>query len=92
MDSILAILTFLLVLTLEIAGVYVDLPFTRKLRLREIPMISKIMTAFLAGFIVFALFTDRIPMVQPRVSLIITCLSLIFANLFLRKKEEDIDV
>jgi len=89
MDVILAVLVVLAVLALEIVGTHIDLAVIRKLRLKENTFISKLVVAFLAGFIVFVLFTDGIPLVQQRVTLIFVCLLLIYANLFLVIKKED---
>lgn len=89
MDVILAVLVVLAVLALEIVGTHIDLAFIRKLRLKENTFISKLVVAFLVGFIVFILFTDGIPLVQQRVTVIIVCLLLIYANLFLAIKKKD---
>ena len=90
MDVILAGSVVLAVLALEIVGTHIDLAFIRKLRLKEKEntFISKLVVAFLAGFIVFFLFTDSIPLVQQRVTVIIVCFLLIYANLFLAMKKE----
>ena len=85
MDIILAIVIFILVLAFEsLGGVLFDLSF-----FRWHSFISKLVVAFLAGFIVFVIFTERIPMVQQRVAVIIVSLLLIYANLFLGKKIEE---
>ena len=85
MEIILGVLGFILALAFIFVTEYrFDLVFFREHRL-----ISKLMAAFLTGFIFFVLFTDKIPKVTQRVSLIIVSLLLIFANLFLGKKEED---
>ncbi len=89
MDVILAVLVVLAVLALEIVGTHMDLASIRKLRLKENTFISKLVVAFLAGFIVFVLFTDSIPLVQQRLTVIVVCLLLIYANLFLVIKKED---
>jgi hypothetical protein len=91
MDVILAVLVVLAVLALDIVGTRMELAFIRKLRLKENTFISKLVVAFLAGFIVFVLFTDSIPLVQQRVTVIIVCLLLIYANLFLATKKGEIE-
>ncbi len=85
MDIILAIVIFVLILAFEsLGGVLFDFAF-----FRWHSFISKLVVAFLAGFIVFVIFTPRIPMVQQRVAVIIVSLLLIYANLFLGKKKEE---
>ena len=87
MDIILAIVTFVLVLAFEsLGGVLFNFAF-----FRWHSFVSKLVTAFLAGFIVFVIFTERIPMVQQRVAVIIVSLLLVYANLFLGKKKEEIE-
>ncbi|MCX6583418.1 MAG: hypothetical protein NT166_24850 [Candidatus Aminicenantes bacterium] len=51
--------------------------------------ISKLMAAFLAGFITFILLIDNIPGTGQRGSAILAALLLIYANLFLGKKEDE---
>lgn len=92
MDAILAILTFLFVLSVEIAAGHRGTALARNLQLKELPMITKLVVAFLAAFMVFALLTDRIPFEQQRITLVIVCLLLIYANLFLRKGDGDKDI
>jgi hypothetical protein len=89
MDVILAALAVLAMLALEIVVTHMDLALMHKLRLKENTFISKLVVAFLVGFIVFVLFTDGIPLVQQRVTIIIVCLLLIYANLFLGIKKEE---
>lgn len=85
MAIILGVIGFILALAAVLLAEYrFDLEFFREHRL-----ISKLVAAFLTGFIVFVLFTGKIPMVTQRVSLIFVSLLLIFANLFLGKKEEE---
>ena len=91
MDIVLTVLVVLAVLALEIVGTHIDLAFIRKLRLKENNFISKLVVAFLAGFIVFVLFTDSIPLAQQRVTIIFVSLLLIYANLFLAMKKEEIE-
>jgi len=93
MDVILAGLVVLAVLALEIVAIHIDLAFMRKLRMKEKEntFISKVVVAFLAGFIVFVLITDRIPLTQQRVTVILVCFLLIYANLFLAMKKREIE-
>lgn len=85
MALILGLLVFILALGFVLAAEYrFDLVFFREHRL-----ISKLMAAFLTGFIVFVLLTDKIPRVTQRVSLIFVSLLLIYANLFLGKKDKE---
>ena len=85
MAIILGVVGFILALAVVFVSEYrFDLVFFREHRL-----ISKLMAAFFTGFIFFVLFTDKIPKVTQRVSLIFVSLLLIYANLFLGKKEED---
>ena len=85
MAIILGIIGFILALAAVLLAEYrFDLAFFREHRL-----ISKLVASFLTGFIFFVLFTDKIPMQAQRVSLIFVSLLLIFANLFLGKKEEE---
>ena len=89
MDVILAALACLVVLALEIVVTHMDLALMRKVHLKENTFISKLVVAFLVGFIVFVLFTDGIPLVQQKVTVIIVCLLLIYANLFLVIRKEE---
>lgn len=81
-DVILGIIIFVVILLVEI--------FTRPifkrwgLRLSEHQLGSKLMVAFLVGFIVFILFTDKVPQPGQKIPIIIAALLLIWANLFLR--------
>ena len=85
MAIILGVLGFILASAVDFVAEYkFQLVFFREHRL-----VSKLMATFLTGFIFFVLFTDKIPKVTQRVSLIIVSLLLIYANLFLGKKEED---
>jgi hypothetical protein len=80
-DVILGIIIFVVVLLLEIFPT----PILNRwgLRLAQYQFGSKLMVAFLAGFIVFVLFTDRIPQPGQKIPIIIAALLLIWANLFL---------
>lgn len=84
MDIIAAIVIFLAVLILESYGdAFFDHVF---FSLHN--FLSKLVVAFLVGFIVFVLLTDRVPKVYQKVTIIIVSLLLIYANLFLGKKKE----
>ncbi|MGD2085672.1 MAG: hypothetical protein PVH61_05755 [Candidatus Aminicenantes bacterium] len=80
-DVILGIIILVLVMLVEIFFT----PILKRwdLRLSEHQMGSKLMVAFLAGFIVFILFTDKVPHPGQKIPIIITALLLIWANLFL---------
>jgi hypothetical protein len=86
MGFILAIIVMVLVLVLEILGPRLNLSFMRWMRQREHQFGSKLLAAFLCGFIVFTLFSDKMPHEWQKVPVIIVCLLLIWANLFLVKK------
>jgi Na+/proline symporter len=80
-DVILGIIIFVVVLLLPIFPTPI---FNRwGLRLTQYQFGSRLMVAFLAGFIVFILFTDRIPQPGQKIPIIIAALLLIWANLFL---------
>jgi hypothetical protein len=81
-DVILGIIILVVVLLAEIFLT----PFFNRwgLRLAEHQFGSKLMVAFLAGFIVFVLFTDKVPQPGQKIPIIITALLLIWANLFLK--------
>lgn len=81
-DVILGIIIFVVVLLVEIFPT----PILNRwgLRLSEHQLGSKLMVAFLAGFIVFILFTDKVPQPGQKIPIIITALLLIWANLFLK--------
>lgn len=88
MDIILGIAAFILVLAFESLADYLfDLVFFRSHR-----FISKLMVAFLGGLIVFILVTPGVPGVEQRVTVVMVCILLIYANLFLGKKKEDEEV
>lgn len=85
MDVILGIAAFILVLAFESLADYLfDLVFFRSHR-----FMSKLMVAFLVGFIVFILVTPNVPGMEQRMTVMIVCILLIYANLFLGKKKED---
>ena len=80
-DVILGIIIFVVVLLLEIFPKPI---FNRwSARLAQYQFGSKLMVAFLAGFIVFILFTGRVPQPGQKIPIIIAALLLIWANLFL---------
>ena len=81
-DVILGIIVFVVVLVVEIFPV----PILKQwgLRLSRHQMGSKLMVAFLAGFIVFVLFTGKMPQPAQKIPVIIAALLLIWANLFLK--------
>jgi hypothetical protein len=89
-DIILGIIVLVVVLLLEIFPT----PISNRwgLRLSHQQLGSKMMVAFLAGFIVFILFTGRVPQSAQKIPIIITAILLILANIFLnpgRKEESD---
>ena len=80
-DVILGIIIFVVVLLVEIFPA----PILNRwgLRLSQHQLGSKLMVAFLAGFIVFILFTGKVPQPGQKIPIIIAALLLIWANLFL---------
>ncbi|MCP5106157.1 MAG: hypothetical protein GY950_22415 [bacterium] len=87
MDIILSIVVFAAVLSLAVLEEY----FFKIVFFRSQRFISKLVSAFLCGFIVFSLFTGNIPRLEQRFSIIIVSLLLIYANLFLGKPKEEED-
>jgi len=61
-----------------------------KLNRPDIQMGSKLMAAFLAGFIVFTLFTDKMPNPIQKIPVVIVSVLLIWANLFLHIGQHEI--
>ncbi len=88
MDIIVAVVVVVTVLALEIAGAYFDLRFLRWFRLKEQHSASRVMVAFLCGFAVFMMISGRVPRFEQRVSVVIVCVLLIYANLFLTPKQD----
>lgn len=87
MDIILTIAVFALVLAFEyLANRVFHLEFFSS---HSHSFISKWMAAFLAGFIAFILLNENVPRVEQRISAVIAALLLIYANLFLGKKEDE---
>jgi uncharacterized BrkB/YihY/UPF0761 family membrane protein len=85
MDIILTIVVFILVLAFEyLANRVFHLEF-----FSSPGFISKFMPAFLAGFIAFILLNENVPRVEQRISAVMAALLLIYANLFLGKKEDE---
>jgi hypothetical protein len=81
-DVILGIIILVVVLLMEIFTT----PILNRwgLRLSHHQLGSKLMVAFLASFIVFIIFTDKVPQPGQKIPIIITALLLIWANLFLK--------
>jgi len=81
-DVILGIIVFVVVLLVEIFPI----PVLKRwgLRLSRYQLGSKLMVAFLAGFIVFVLFTGKMSQPAQKIPIIIAALLLIWANLFLK--------
>ncbi|MCP4151169.1 MAG: hypothetical protein GY757_25725 [bacterium] len=91
MDLILGLTVFLVVLALLIAGSYSGGPIYERLRRLELDrrsFICKLMTAFLSGFAVFILISERVHILGQKVTLCIICMLLIFANIFLSHKTD----
>ena len=84
MDLILAIITGVLAFILILLGKRIKIGFFQRLHSRELQMGSKLMAAFLVGFIVFTILTDKIANPGQKIPLIIVSLLLIWANLFLQ--------
>jgi hypothetical protein len=89
MDIISGLIVFIVVGILQIVAWKLDPPFLRWLHNAEHLIGAKLMVGFLAGFVVFILFTDRMPSPGQKVPVIIVALLLIWANLFLVKKDSD---
>ena len=83
MDIILAIIVAVVVLILIMVGKRLNIGFLHWLYSRDLQLGSKLMVAFLAGFIVFTIFTDKMPQPGQKIPLIIISLLLAWANLFL---------
>ena len=83
MDIILAIIGVVLVFLMIQLRYKLNFSFFRWFRKHEHQLGSKLMVAFLAGFIVFILFTGKVPQPGQKIPIIITALLLIWANLFL---------
>jgi hypothetical protein len=81
-DVILGIIVFVVVLLVEIFPI----PVLKRwgLRLSRHQLGSKLMVAFLVGFIIFVLFTGKMPQPAQKIPVIIAALLLIWANLFLK--------
>jgi hypothetical protein len=86
MALILAIIVLVSALAVEILGPRFNWPFMKWMNRREHQFGSKLLTAFLCGFIVFTLFTGKVPHAIQKAAVIIVSLLLIWANLFLGKK------
>lgn len=85
MDIILTIVVFVLALAFEyLANRLFHLEF-----FSSHGFISKLMAAFLAGFIVFILLNDNVPRVEQRITAVIAAILLIYADLFLGKIEDE---
>jgi hypothetical protein len=81
-DVILGIIMFVVVLLVE----FFPIPILKQwgVRLSQHQLGSKLMVAFLAGFIVFILFTAKVPQPAQKIPIIIAALLLTWANLFLK--------
>jgi hypothetical protein len=85
MNTILTIAVFVLALSLEYLA---DRLFHFEF-FRSSAFISKLMVAFLAGFICFIVLNNHVPRTGQRISAVIAALLLVYANLFLGKKEDE---
>ena len=84
MDIILAIIGVVLVfLVIQLRNQF-NFASLRWFHKHEHQLGSKLMVAFLAGFIVFILFTDKVPQPGQKIPIIITAILLIWANLLLK--------
>jgi len=88
MDIIAGLIVFIAVGILEFIAWKINPPFLKWLHKKEHLLGSKIMVGFLSGFVVFILLTDRMPSPGQKIPVIIVALVLIWANLFLVKKED----
>lgn len=90
MDLIFAIAVFVVILGIEIMvprlANSLNSPFLKKVKALEQSMASKIMVAFLAGFSIYVIFTDRVANPGQKIPIIIAALLIIWANLFLTIK------
>ena len=80
-DVILGIIIFVVVLLMETLPTPILKRWSHHLAQHQFG--SKLMVAFLAGFIVFILFTGKVPHPGQKIPIIIAALLLIWANLFL---------
>ncbi len=88
-DMILGLIGFIVVLALELLVNKMNIPFMNWLKNREQQMGSKIVAAFLIGFVLFTLFTDRMPQAGQKIPVAIIALLLLWANLFLGHKTQE---
>jgi len=84
MALILAIIAAVLVLIIILAAKHINIGFIHRLHDQGLQAGSKLMAAFLAGFIVFTIFTDKIPNPGQKIPIIIVSLLLAWANLFVQ--------
>jgi hypothetical protein len=87
-EFIFGVLVFIVVMILEITSSKIDVSFLRWMHNKEKPFGSKLLIAFLCGFIFFILFTGEMPNPGQKVPVIIAALLLIAANLFLVKPDD----
>jgi hypothetical protein len=88
-DMIVGILVFIVFFVLEILAMKLDISFLKWMHSKDHQVGAKLMAAFLVGFIVFIIFTDKMTGVGQKISVIIVALLLIWANLFLVKSDPE---
>lgn len=88
-DMILGLIGFIVVLVLELLMHKMNIPFMNWLKNREQQMGSKIVAAFLIGFVLFTLFTDKMPQPGQKIPVAVIALLLLWANLFLGHKTQE---
>jgi drug/metabolite transporter (DMT)-like permease len=86
MAVILGIITVIAVLVLELLAMRMEIAFMRWIKKYELQFGSQLMAAFLSGFIVFVLFTGRMPNPWQKIPVILVSALLIWANLFLGRE------
>lgn len=80
-----AIVTFVI-----FAGPRIGINIPSWLKAGEHQIASRLVVAFLTGFIFFIAFSERVPHLQQRLSVIVFSSLLIYANLFLEIRKEEL--
>lgn len=83
LDLILALIVGVIVFVLSLLKMDLKVAVLRRLNSGEIQVGSKLVVAFLAGFIVYVIFTGQMTNVGQKIALTTVSLLLIWANLFL---------
>lgn len=85
---IFAVVFLIFELTANIMAKRLESPFLQKYAALGQSVASKIVVAFLAGFCVFVIFTDRVPNAGQKIPIIIAAGLLIWVNMFLSQHPE----